>query len=196
MSPRTEAQLEALKLRRKEQIIKKSLVLFAKNGYFNTSISDIAKATGISKGLLYNYFENKEALLNEVVLFALKEGTDLGLSPEALSQLNPDEVFVKVVGGYFDLLKEKEELWRLTTSLAIHVSSIPSAHKIIKSVYEDLTSELEAMFTMIQHDNPKSEAFKLGALLDGIGIQYLIFGDEYPLEDIKESIIDNYLKRK
>ena len=196
MSPRTEAQLEELKLRRKAQIIKKALILFANEGYFNTSISDIAKATGISKGLLYNYFENKEALLNEVVLFALKEGTDLELSPEALSRLEPEEVFIKVVGGYFDLLKEKEELWRLTTSLAIHVSSIPSVHKTIKSVYEELTAEFEAIFTMMQQENPKSEAIKLGALMDGIGIQYLIFGDEYPLDDIRESIINNYLKKK
>ncbi len=98
------------------------------------------------------------------------------------------------IDGYFEMLKEKKELWRLITSLAIHVSSIPSVHETILSVYEGLIGQLEELFVMLNYENPKKEAIKLGALMDGIGIQYLIFGEDYPLEQIKENIITGYIK--
>lgn len=196
MSPRTEEQLAKLKIQRKEQIIRESLRLFADKGYFNTSISDITSKLKMAKGLLYNYFDSKEELLNEVITFALKEAAELDIPEEALKNLPPQEAFRKVISGYFEMMKEKKELWRLVTSLAIHVSSIPSVHKTISMVYEGLLEQMEGLFIMMGYKEPKNEAIKLGALMDGIGIQYLIFGEEYPLQQIQESIIAGYIKHQ
>lgn len=196
MSPRTEKQLKEHKKAQKEKILQGALKLFATKGYFNTSVSDIANKLKISKGLLYNYFDNKERLLNEAVDFALKEASELNLSEDDLKNLSPEEIFIAVVEGYFKLLEEKKELWSLIVSLAIHVGSIPSVHKTISSIYEELTKQLGELFTMIGHHDPENEAVKLGALMDGIGIQYMIFGESYPLNSIKENIIKGYINSK
>ena len=44
----------------RKTIIEKSLQLFSVKGYFNTSISDILQATGLTKGGLYCHFKSKE----------------------------------------------------------------------------------------------------------------------------------------
>ena len=44
----------------RKKIIEKSLQLFSVKGYFNTSISDILQATGLTKGGLYCHFKSKE----------------------------------------------------------------------------------------------------------------------------------------
>lgn len=44
----------------RRNIIKKALQLFSVKGYFNTSISDILQATGLTKGGLYCHFKSKE----------------------------------------------------------------------------------------------------------------------------------------
>ena len=44
----------------KGDIIEKSLELFSSKGFFHTSVKDICKATGLTKGALYNYFTTKE----------------------------------------------------------------------------------------------------------------------------------------
>ena len=44
----------------RRNIIEKSLQLFSVKGYFNTSISDILHATGLTKGGLYCHFKSKE----------------------------------------------------------------------------------------------------------------------------------------
>lgn len=40
---------------------------FARQGYATTSIADLARANGVSRGLLYHYFASKEALLQEML---------------------------------------------------------------------------------------------------------------------------------
>lgn len=44
----------------RQNIIEKSLQLFCVKGYYNTSVNDILKATGLTKGGLYGHFSSKE----------------------------------------------------------------------------------------------------------------------------------------
>jgi AcrR family transcriptional regulator len=53
---------------RTKQILSVSLGLFYRRGFANTTVSDIAKAASISKGLIYRYFKSKAD-----ILFAYKE---------------------------------------------------------------------------------------------------------------------------
>ena len=46
----------------RQNIIEKSMQLFSVNGYFNTSIAGIVKATGLTKGGLYGHFRNKQEI--------------------------------------------------------------------------------------------------------------------------------------
>ena len=59
---------------RRQQILFKALELFVTKGYQETKISDIAGELGISVGLLFHYYESKEALHYELVKMGV-EGT-------------------------------------------------------------------------------------------------------------------------
>jgi TetR/AcrR family transcriptional repressor of nem operon len=50
----------------KQFIIEKAAPIFNKKGYLGTSISDLTKSTGLTKGAIYGNFENK----NEIALAA------------------------------------------------------------------------------------------------------------------------------
>src|ERR1044071_9850333 len=49
---------------RREQILKAAMVCFAKRGFHQASMHDISSEAGISVGLIYRYFENKEAVIS------------------------------------------------------------------------------------------------------------------------------------
>jgi AcrR family transcriptional regulator len=49
---------------KKDRILKAAIGEFAKKGFAKTTISDIAQAAGIGKGTVYEYFENKEEIIN------------------------------------------------------------------------------------------------------------------------------------
>lgn len=51
----------------KERILETSLELFAQSGYLGTSMSDIAKGLGITKGALYKHYTSKQEILDSIV---------------------------------------------------------------------------------------------------------------------------------
>lgn len=52
---------------RREAIVEKAAFLFAQYGFLGTSVSQIAKACGASKSLLYHYYPSKEDVLYAVM---------------------------------------------------------------------------------------------------------------------------------
>lgn len=62
------------KEQRRQEIINAALELFVSKGYAATKITDIAKKTNMSTGLMFHYFESKEQLYEALVQMGL-EGT-------------------------------------------------------------------------------------------------------------------------
>ena len=67
---RSREQNEKIREAAKTKILQKSAAFFAKNGVEGTKISELTKGIGISQGALYVYFETKEDVYKETVLFA------------------------------------------------------------------------------------------------------------------------------
>ena len=53
-------------LDRREQILHAAMVCFAESGFHQTSMHDISEKAGISVGLIYRYFENKDAVISGI----------------------------------------------------------------------------------------------------------------------------------
>jgi len=52
----------------RQAILDAALKLFAENGYYGTSLRDIASAVGVRESALYNYFPRKEALFDALIV--------------------------------------------------------------------------------------------------------------------------------
>lgn len=64
---------EVLVQRRRAQIVAAAVELFSHQGYYNTTIQDVARKAGVSSGLIYQYVSDKE----DVLLLALMSVLDL-----------------------------------------------------------------------------------------------------------------------
>src|SRR5438270_3751001 len=62
--PMSQPQIDSSNADRRSQILEAALVCFAKRGFHQTSMHDISGEAGISVGLIYRYFENKEAVIS------------------------------------------------------------------------------------------------------------------------------------
>jgi len=72
---RTKEQNSQMVLKTKKTIIEVALKEFALKGFAYASIRDIAKAAGMSTGIIYRYFESKECLFTDVVKKAVNSLT-------------------------------------------------------------------------------------------------------------------------
>ena len=118
MAPKTKEQFEQIRQKSMRTIMQAALELFAHNGFHNTSISQIASKAGVSKGLLYNYFDSKKALLDAILAGALHQGQELIDGSLELSD-NPASQLERIVRSSFKAVKENLEYWKLLLSLSL-----------------------------------------------------------------------------
>ena len=98
VNPKAEPRWERRKGARPSELLAAALNLFVEKGFAATRLDDVAARAGVSKGTLYLYFDNKEALFKAVVqegiVPVIDEGEALvrdyrGSAPELLRQIAP-----------------------------------------------------------------------------------------------------------
>ncbi|TNF61709.1 MAG: TetR/AcrR family transcriptional regulator [Deltaproteobacteria bacterium] len=76
---------------KRDRILKAAIKVFAKNGFYSTRVSEIAKAAGVADGTIYLYFKNKEDVLITIFeegitrLLTIRTSPSRAASPTSLS---------------------------------------------------------------------------------------------------------------
>jgi TetR/AcrR family fatty acid metabolism transcriptional regulator len=66
MPKNSTAPVRAVITDKREAILRAATSVFAKKGFFNSKVADIAKAAGIADGTVYLYFKNKDDILHSI----------------------------------------------------------------------------------------------------------------------------------
>ena len=64
--PKTEEQCRKMREDMRRKILRESSLYFAKNGFGDTKIGDLARSIGIGQGTIYLYFRSKEELFEQI----------------------------------------------------------------------------------------------------------------------------------
>jgi TetR/AcrR family transcriptional regulator, fatty acid metabolism regulator protein len=92
-----------------QQIIEAAIRVFARNGYYNSRVSDIAREAGIASGTIYLYFRTKEEIL--VTLFREKMAAFVAhLRREIAGETDPVAKIRRLVELHFTVLEESPAL--------------------------------------------------------------------------------------
>ena len=91
---------------RPEEIVAAALEVFVERGFAATKLEDVARRAGVTKGTIYLYFENKEALFKAVVRETIVPVIAKG---EAIAQAftgSARDLFEKLIREYWRLVGE------------------------------------------------------------------------------------------
>ena len=106
--PRQKQENQRIRDERRQELVRAATSVFAVHGYSATRIEDIAVAAHTSKGLVYHYFNNKDAIFATIVQRSL-DGA-LRLSQYALQQEGgPWEQLHWLITQYLKGLRESPE---------------------------------------------------------------------------------------
>ncbi|EME71819.1 transcriptional regulator [Paramagnetospirillum caucaseum] len=111
---------EALVTRRRGQIIASAVELFSHQGFYRTTIQDVARKAGVSAGLIYQYVSDKEDVLLLALLSVLESYKhEIPAALEGLS--DPLERFQAAIRAYCRVVDQRREAtvlaYRSTKSL-------------------------------------------------------------------------------
>lgn len=174
----------------KEKILTAALKLFAQNGFHATSVSQIAAAAKVSKGLAYNYFDSKEALLLTIIEQASE--TMLATASEMVAGGGYQIMLRDFLDRYGTSLKANKQFLTFQLSLMFQPDLRTIVQRPMQARAEQLLKITEAMFKQAGAHEPLSMARRFIAELDGITLHYLSVFDDYPLDDMLIQLYQNY----
>lgn len=190
--PRTKEQFEEIRKKTKQSIIDAGLKSFAHRGYHGTSIADIAKEAGISKGLAYNYFSSKSELADAIFIqiYSLFDQYDKMFEKND----DPYKILEIMIKDTFLQLRENEEFWKLYTSFGLQEEVSENMKNMFNMIEDKYLTKLTKLFKNIGIKNSKAEAYLLGAIFDGVAIDYLLGKEKYPLKSVEKLLLNKYSK--
>lgn len=191
MAPRTQEQFKEMRSSSKRKIMDAALVIFAEEGIHSTTISQIAKKAGVSTGLLYNYFDGKDELLNAIIQDGLEKL--LGLVDTEEQSDDPIKNMKNMLRFTTKSAVEHSNYWRLVFSLFLQPAVFEKATPMLIKVREELLSEMGELFKALGSDNPREDAMLLGAQLDGLYLNYVMDPSLIDIEKLTERLITIYV---
>jgi AcrR family transcriptional regulator len=108
-APPTRRRLPAAE--RRDRILAAAQEVFAQRGYHGSSLDDIAKASGTSKALIYEHFDSKRALHEELINAHAGE-LARRFAANAASGARGEERLRAGVDVFFAWVEERREAWR------------------------------------------------------------------------------------
>jgi AcrR family transcriptional regulator len=188
--PRTKAQNEQIREATRLAILNAATKLFAENGYVHTSMRGVAENAGISPGLTYHYFKNKEQLL--IAAFDHNMATLNQAMYTVWQPQHADNRIAHLIRVIFDLIQDENRFGEYFYSL--HTQ--PAVQPIIGTAVQYWISQLRNLFAteLAQRGrpNPQIDAYLLYSLIYGTMLGYLLDPKNYPLSQVIESIIEQY----
>ncbi|WHY16284.1 TetR/AcrR family transcriptional regulator [Peribacillus frigoritolerans] len=191
--PRTSEENDRIRQASKEKIRAAAMELFIKQGYYATSISDIAKQAGISKGLLYNYYKGKEELLSEMVEARIKEVEEV--MEEAFTLNTPREQLEHIINGAIDNIHQKPEVHRFYLHLQTQPESDEELIKYSHLIIEENARQFEfqcKIFESMGETEPRKRSLYFSSVLQGIMLMISTYQQGFPKEEIKNQIISEF----
>lgn len=193
--PRTPEENDRIRQASKEKIRAAAMELFMKQGYYVTSISDIAKQAGISKGLLYSYYTGKKELLSEMVEARIKEVVEV--MAEAADLETPSEQIEYIVNGAVDNIHRNPEVHRFY----LHLQTQPEADKELiqysRLLIEENNRQFELqceIFIKMGEKDPRKRSLYFSTVLQGMMLMISTYPQKFPIEELKQQMIKEFCK--
>jgi AcrR family transcriptional regulator len=129
---------------RREQIIDAAMRVFAQKGFVRATNKDIAREAGITPGLIYHYFDSKEALLKAIIEGRSPLRIINSLPPQALTL--PPEVFLRFIVMQVLGILEEENFIQLIRVFLPEVMYNQNTGSTISSAIQQALGFLESYF--------------------------------------------------
>jgi TetR/AcrR family fatty acid metabolism transcriptional regulator len=171
--------------------------VFAKHGYFNSKVADIAREAGVADGTVYLYFKGKEEILHSIFNRSVEEAIDEGRKQLELLK-DPREKLRRIALLHLERLGADRDLavvfqveLRGSTKFMGEFSAAGFAEylSIIRTVFEE--GQQAGVFR--SDLNAKIVAKVLFGALDEMATNWILSKRRYKLPPMADQVLDIFL---
>src|SRR3954463_2927235 len=179
---------------KRESILRAATRVFARNGYFNSKVADIAREAGVADGTVYLYFKSKEEILHSI----FDRGVDEALTA-ARAQIkkisDPREKLRRIALLHLERLGADRDLavvfqveLRGSTKFMEEFSAAGFAEYL--AVIRATSEEGQQAGVFRKELNPKLAAKILFGALDEMATNWILSKRRYKLPPMVDAVLD------
>ncbi len=163
--------------------------LMMEQGISDTSLADIARECGISKGTLHYYYPSKSDLIYDISQehFTFVKGNLLKWIENIRGQTSFSEILKVVFWSFLEAeTRTKLHLYLLQEAVLNNEQIRLRFQESYREWRALIKEELDIQFDLLRFNENEARAlsFIIVALIDGLIIQRIIGGDAIPMDDI------------
>ncbi|MFW9808250.1 MAG: TetR/AcrR family transcriptional regulator [Candidatus Thorarchaeota archaeon] len=193
MSPKVSEEHKTMTM---EKILLAALSLFSKKGYHETSMDDIVKKSGFSKGAIYGYFDSKETLFLELQKkFATinynQLKTIIDNEPTSMAKLERSADLV-----FASMCEVSDEMCRMDLEFQVASSRLPKMRKqhkeqqmAVLKLLEDVINEGIKSGEFRKDVDANSVATILISAIGGLSNLLVTAGFNFQWDNIKRALV-------
>jgi TetR/AcrR family transcriptional regulator, fatty acid metabolism regulator protein len=191
---RSNGQAKAAVADKYQAILRAATLVFARNGYFNAKVSDIASEAGIADGTVYLYFKSKEEILHSIFDRAMEQF--IAEAGEEISKLStPEEKIRRIARLHLERLGTDRDSavvfqveLRGSTKFMEEFSAAGLAKylELIRQTFEE--GQESGLFRVAL--NAKVCTKMLYGALDEMATNWILSKKTYPLAPMADAVLD------
>ena len=181
-----------------QQIIDAAIRVFARTGYYNSRVADIAREAGIASGTIYLYFKTKDEILVTLFREKMAEWVE-SVRVEIATESDPLAKLRRLVALHFSVLEANPDLAEVVQVELRQGHKFfrgASAHEV-SAYFALIGGVLEAGMAsrQIRRDLPVKLATKmLFGAMDQVATSWVMGKRAYRLSDAAEAVAAIFLK--
>jgi len=183
---------------RREQIMDAALRVFAQKGFTRATNREIAREAGVTSGLIYHYFDSKDALLKAIIEQRSPLQMVRDLSPQMLAM--PPEALLRLIVGQMLAIVEDERFVQLLRVYLPEAIYSPEVSSLGATSIQEATRLLEEYFTakmesgeLRQENTGLSAQLVMGSVMSLV-LRRQILHDPDALRYTHEEIVDSIVR--
>jgi AcrR family transcriptional regulator len=192
MSPRSARANAALRQATRAKILSGSLEVFAERGFAAASMAEIARRSGVSKGLAYHYFDTKEALLEAALGAHLDEL--LELTRDIRQHADPVERLAALIDGLVRYVDERPGVFRLYLCLVLQAPAgvLEESLEKLREPVETYLDEVRHLFADLGARDPETDTALFRATLLGVCIHVATGKEKVPVGALRARLVQTF----
>jgi TetR/AcrR family transcriptional regulator, repressor of the mexAB-oprM multidrug resistance operon len=179
-------------MKAKEKILLEAVKLFSEKGFTETSADEIILKSGISKGLLFYHFKNKEGLLNAVIEQSweiIQQSCNIEVSDN-----NPGRTVKQLIRQMIGSLKRDYHYWKVYALVLQNKNLSEKLNIEIADPSDAYMNIIVDLFEQKDKRNPERWAFSFDLHFKGIYFGYIANPKSFPLDDGRQVMFDLFAR--
>lgn len=180
-----------------EAILRAAIKVFARNGFFNSKVSDVAGEAGVADGTVYLYFKNKDDILVSIFNNYMEDALARGRARLSAIE-DPVEKLRSIIHAHLDGLGRDRDL------AVVFQVELRSSTKFMEQFSATKVAEYLELIRRVVEEGQRKGAFRkklntqivakvLFGMLDEMATNWVLSKKRYSLASTADTVIDVFL---